>query len=56
MATGVQTATSGLHELDVLVTATGYDTGIGSYKDVDIRGKGGRSLYHDGWADGTVYT
>lgn len=53
--TGVQTG-SALHEVDVLITATGYDAVIGSYKDVNIRGTGGRLLYEDGWAKGTVYT
>lgn len=52
---GVRTV-SGLHELDVLVTATGYDAVIGGYKDIDIRGKDGKRLVQDGWANGCVYT
>ncbi len=49
-ATGVQTA-AGLHELDVLVLATGFDAGTGGLTQIDIRGSSGASL-KDVWADG----
>ena len=54
--TGVETASGALYEVDTLVTATGYDSVIGGFKDVNIRGRDGLSLYHDGWKDGIVYT
>lgn len=47
---GVET-TSGLHQLDALVFATGYDAGTGALNRIDIRGRGGRRL-KDKWADG----
>jgi cation diffusion facilitator CzcD-associated flavoprotein CzcO len=50
---GVKTQ-DGEYELDVLVLATGYDAVIGGFKDLDIRGRGGKSL-SERWADG-VYT
>ncbi|KAL8278115.1 hypothetical protein RQP46_009439 [Phenoliferia psychrophenolica] len=53
--TGVQTA-AGINEVEVLITATGYDAVIGSYKDVNICGKDGKLLYEDGWANGSVKT
>ncbi|KAL8283369.1 hypothetical protein RQP46_005779 [Phenoliferia psychrophenolica] len=52
---GVETA-SGLKELDILITATGYDAVIGSYRDLHVTGKDGKSLFHDRWAQGSVYT
>ncbi len=47
---GVMTA-EGLHELDALVFATGYDAGTGALNRIDIRGRDGRRL-RDRWADG----
>jgi cation diffusion facilitator CzcD-associated flavoprotein CzcO len=42
------------YELDILVLATGYDAVVGGFKDLEIRGRGGK-LLNDEWADG-VYT
>lgn len=47
---GVVTDDGSLHELDVLVLATGFDP-AGSYRHLDIRGEFGRS-FADEWADG----
>lgn len=41
---GVRTADGVLHELDVLVFATGFDAFSGSYERIDIRGRDGKSL------------
>lgn len=41
---GVQLADGTVHELDVIVLATGFDAGSGSLTRMDIRGRGGRSL------------
>ncbi|PVH90843.1 FAD-dependent pyridine nucleotide-disulfide oxidoreductase [Periconia macrospinosa] len=41
---GVKTADGVEHVLDVLVFATGFDAVTGSYLDLDIRGRGGKSL------------
>ena len=49
-ATGVRT-TDGLHELDVLVFATGFDAMTGALDRIDIRGRGGRPL-REAWAEG----
>ncbi|WP_425005456.1 flavin-containing monooxygenase [Mycolicibacterium sp. S3B2] len=40
---GIQTAT-GLHELDVIVYATGFDAMTGALNRIDVRGRGGASL------------
>lgn len=48
--TGVRT-TDGLHELDVLVYATGFDAMTGALSRIDIRGRGGRDLRTE-WAAG----
>jgi cyclohexanone monooxygenase len=50
VADGIQTS-EGLHRLDALVFATGYDAGTGALNRIDIRGRGGRRL-KDAWADG----
>ena len=42
-ATGVRTADGALHELDVLVFATGFDAVDGNYVRVDLRGRDGRA-------------
>lgn len=47
---GIQT-TNGLHELDVIVYATGFDAVKGSWNRIDIRGEGSISLKEE-WADG----
>ena len=49
--TGVITEDGVLHELDVLVFATGFDAVDGCYKRVDIRGRGGLAI-KDHWSDG----
>ena len=41
---GVLTADGKLHELDILILATGFDAGTGALTRIDIRGRGGRSL------------
>jgi cyclohexanone monooxygenase len=48
--TGVVTADGTEHELDVLVFATGFEAMDGSYKRMDIRGRGGVTL-KEHWAD-----
>ena len=45
--TGIQTADGTVHELDVIVLATGFDAGTGALTRIDIRGRGGRSLKED---------
>jgi acetone monooxygenase (methyl acetate-forming) len=47
---GVQTADGKVHEIDILVLATGFDAGTGSLTRIDIRGRGGRSL-RDKWGE-----
>jgi cation diffusion facilitator CzcD-associated flavoprotein CzcO len=49
-AAGVRTA-SGLHELDVLVYATGFDAFTGALSRLEVRGRGGMRL-GEAWADG----
>lgn len=44
---GVKTADGKLHELDILILATGFDAGTGALTRIDIRGRGGRSLKDD---------
>ena len=48
---GIVTTDGTLHELDVLILATGFDAVDGNYKRVDIRGRNGQGL-RDHWADG----
>ncbi|WP_067901758.1 flavin-containing monooxygenase [Nocardia vaccinii] len=50
-STGIVTEDGTLHELDVLVLATGFDAVDGSYRGVDIRGRGGESL-SEHWSEG----
>ena len=40
---GIQTA-AGLHELDVIIYATGFDAMTGALNSIDVRGRGGASL------------
>lgn len=49
---GVRTE-SGFYPLDVLIFATGFDSGTGAIARVDIRGRGGRSLAEK-WEAGPV--
>jgi acetone monooxygenase len=44
---GVELADGTLHELDILILATGFDAGSGALTRIDIRGRGGRSLKED---------
>lgn len=44
---GVELADGTLHELDVIVLATGFDAGTGALTRIDIRGRAGRSLNED---------
>jgi cation diffusion facilitator CzcD-associated flavoprotein CzcO len=44
---GIQTADGTIHELDVIILATGFDAGTGALTRIDIRGRGGRSLKED---------
>ncbi|WP_009476383.1 NAD(P)/FAD-dependent oxidoreductase [Rhodococcus sp. JVH1] len=48
---GIVTEDGILHELDVLVCATGFDAVDGNYVRVDIRGRGGETL-KEHWSDG----
>ena len=47
---GVVTADGTLHELDVLILATGFDAVDGNYHAMDLRGREGRSI-NEAWAD-----
>ena len=47
---GIQTS-AGLHELDMIVYATGFDAMTGALNAIDIRGRGGIAL-RDAWATG----
>jgi cyclohexanone monooxygenase len=49
-ARGIETA-SAEYELDVIVFATGFDAMTGALLDIDVRGRGGRSL-QDKWSAG----
>jgi cyclohexanone monooxygenase len=49
--TGVRTSDGVLHELDVLVFATGFDAFVGSYERIDIRGREETSL-NEHWSAG----
>jgi acetone monooxygenase len=44
---GILTADGTLHELDIIILATGFDAGTGALTRIDIRGRGGRSLKED---------
>ena len=46
---GVQTADGTVHEVDILVLATGFDAGTGALTRIDIRGRDGRAL-KDEWS------
>ncbi|MGD9600600.1 MAG: flavin-containing monooxygenase [Gammaproteobacteria bacterium] len=45
--TGVKLADGTVHELDILILATGFDAGSGALTRIDIRGRGGRALKDD---------
>ena len=44
---GIELADGTVHELDVIVLATGFDAGTGALTRIDIRGREGRSLTED---------
>lgn len=44
---GIRLADGTIHELDVIILATGFDAGSGALTRIDIRGRGGRSLKDD---------
>jgi cation diffusion facilitator CzcD-associated flavoprotein CzcO len=44
---GVKTADGVVHELDIIVLATGFDAGTGALTRIDIQGRDGRSLKQD---------
>jgi cyclohexanone monooxygenase len=48
---GIVTSDGTLHEIDVLILATGFDAVDGNYRRIDIRGRAGQ-LLGDHWADG----
>jgi len=45
---GIQLSDGTVHELDVIILATGFDAGTGALTRIDIRGREGRSL-RDEW-------
>ncbi|VXC01104.1 flavin-containing monooxygenase [Nocardioides sp. AX2bis] len=44
---GIELADGTVHELDVIILATGFDAGTGALTRIDIRGRGDRSLAED---------
>jgi cation diffusion facilitator CzcD-associated flavoprotein CzcO len=52
VADGIETA-AGLHELDTIVYATGFDALTGALLRIDVRGRGGVRLA-DAWDDGPL--
>ncbi|MBB3086398.1 flavin-containing monooxygenase [Geodermatophilus sabuli] len=44
---GLQLEDGTVHELDVIILATGFDAGTGALTRIDIRGRGGRALTED---------
>ncbi|MEM7018104.1 MAG: cyclopentanone 1,2-monooxygenase, partial [Pseudomonadota bacterium] len=48
--TGIQT-TTGYHELDLIILATGFDSSTGGFTQIDIRSTSGTTL-RELWADG----
>lgn len=46
---GVQTADAMVHEVDILILATGFDAGTGALTHIDIRGRNDHSL-RDEWS------
>ncbi len=41
---GLKLADGTVHEVDILILATGFDAGSGALSRIDVRGRGGRSL------------
>jgi len=48
---GIRLADGTVHELDVIVLATGFDAGTGALTRIDIRGREGRSLRDEWFSD-----
>lgn len=48
---GIETADGKIHELDVLITATGFDVIEGNYMRIKITGRDGKSM-QDHWKEG----
>jgi len=48
---GIRTADGVVHELDVLVLATGFDAVDGNYRAMDLRGRGGQHI-NEHWTNG----
>jgi acetone monooxygenase len=44
---GIELTDGSVHELDVIILATGFDAGTGALSRINIRGRGGRSLTED---------
>lgn len=44
---GIELSDGSVHELDVIIMATGFDAGTGALTRIDIRGRDGRSLADD---------
>lgn len=44
---GIKTADGKLHELDIIILATGFDAGTGALTRIDVKGRGGRTLKDD---------
>jgi cyclohexanone monooxygenase/acetone monooxygenase len=44
---GIELADGTVHELDIIVMATGFDAGTGSLTRIDVRGRDGRRLAQD---------
>lgn len=44
---GIELGDGSMHELDVIILATGFDAGTGALTRIDIRGREGRSLRED---------
>ncbi len=44
---GVKLADGTVHEIDILILATGFDAGTGALTRIDIQGRGGRKLSED---------
>lgn len=48
---GIRLADGTVHELDVIIMATGFDAGTGCLTRIDVRGRDGRSLKDDWFSD-----
>jgi cation diffusion facilitator CzcD-associated flavoprotein CzcO len=50
--TGIRTSDGLVHDVDVIILATGFDAVTGGLTSIDLRGTDGRSI-KEAWADGT---